>query len=279
MQNKKKWFIYILIGLAVFGWAGKALEEHARPAFGLLEISGPITESMPYLDTIRDYEQDDNVNAVIVRLDSPGGAVGPSQEVFEAIKRLKLKKPVVASMSTVGASGAYYIALAADQIFALPGTMTGSIGVIMHFVDASTVLDKIGIKGETVKSGAMKDAGTPLRPMSAAERQYFEGMIKDVQTQFVAAVATERKLKPARVAELADGRVYTGSQAKQLGLIDQLGGYDKALEYLKKKTGVKDPRIIKPEDNGGLAEFIAKQVHSEASGLARSAVRLEYSLP
>lgn len=279
MRNKKKWIIYILIAVVALGWAGRAIEEQSRPAFGLIEINGPITESMPYLETIRDYEQDDSIKAVIVRLESPGGAVGPSQEVYEALKRLRGKKPVVASMSTVGASGAYYIALAADKIYALPGTMTGSIGVIMHFMDASAVLGKIGLKGETVKSGNLKDAGTPLRPMNATERHYFESLIQDVQAQFVAAVASERKLKPVRVAELADGRVYTGSQAKKLGLIDELGGYDRAVDYLKQRTGIKDPRIVEPDRDGGLAEFIAKELRSEASGLARSAVRLEYSIP
>lgn len=279
MQNKKKWFIYILLVLVLLGWGGKALEEHARPAFGLIEITGPITESMPYLETIRDFEEDDNIKAVIVRLESPGGSVGPSQEIYEALKRLKQRKPVVASMSTVGASGAYYIALAADQIYAMPGTMTGSIGVIMHFMDASAVLDKIGLKGQTVKSGAMKDAGTALRPMSLAERHYFEALIQDVQTQFVTAVATERKLKLATVAGLADGRVYTGSQALKFGLIDKLGGYDQALAYLKQRTGIQDPRIVEPDDDDRLTGLIGKLLRNEVSGLALSAVRLEYSIP
>ena len=177
-----------------------------KPAIGIIEVDGIITESMPYLDTIKQFSDDDNIKAVVVRLDSPGGKVGPSQEIYSALLKLKKKKPVVASFGALGASGAYYIACAADTIYALPGTMTGSIGVIMEFFDASEGLKRLGVTPNSITAGTLKDAGSPFKPMSAREKDYFKALVDDVHLQFIEAVCLRQE------AENGDGTATRGRQ-------------------------------------------------------------------
>ncbi|HWR68729.1 MAG TPA: signal peptide peptidase SppA, partial [Desulfomonilia bacterium] len=224
MKRKTKWILFILVALMGVGWGFEAMRTVLKPAVGILEIEGAITESLPYLETIRQFEDDEKIKAVIVRLDSPGGKVGPSQEVYSALLRLKKKKPLLASFGSLGASGAYYIACSADTIYALPGTLTGSIGVIMEFFDASEGLKRIGVTPNSITAGTLKDAGSPFRPMSERERVYFKVLVDDVHSQFIEAVSAGRGLKIDVVRQLADGRVFTGRQAKAAGLVDRLGG-------------------------------------------------------
>ncbi len=276
MTKKKKWFIAIAVIAVLVVLAGRSAEEKLTPGVGLLEIVGPITESYELLQTIREFEKDEMVKSVLVRIDSPGGSVGPSQEIYEALLRLRETKPVVASMSAVGASGGYYIALAAEQIYAMPGTMTGSIGVIMQFMDMSSGLDKLGIKGQAVTSGAMKDAGSTFREMTPKERLYFKSLVDDVHAQFVEAVVESRKLPVEQVEPVADGRVLTGRQAFEAGLIDALGGFDLAFKDARERAGLEaDARLIKPRKKANLMDDLREYV---GATLPVQQVRLEYSI-
>ena len=178
---------------------------------------------------------DKNVKAILLRVNSPGGTVGMSQEVYSAMNAVRAKGiPVVVSMGDVTASGGYYIAAAADRIFANPGTLTGSIGVIMHLMNWQETEKKIGLQPGVIKSGAFKDIGSADRPMTPEERQLLQNIIMDSYDQFVTAVASGRHMDKEQVKKLADGRVYSGRQAKEAHLVDELGGYEDALAYLQK---------------------------------------------
>jgi protease-4 len=182
----------------------------------------------------------------VIRIDSPGGGVAPSQELYEEVVRLREVKPVIASLGNIAASGGYYVAAATSLIVAAPGTLTGSIGVIMDFRQLQGLAEKIGITDQVVKSGPYKDIGHPLRPMTDNERKLLQGMVDDVFQQFVDAVATGRHLDPARVRALADGRLYSGSQAKEAGLVDELGGLNTAVRLAWERGGqTGEPRVRK----------------------------------
>ena len=290
MKRRTKWILSILIALVVVGWGVDAVRTSLKPAVGVLEIDGTITESMPYLDTIKQFEQDEKIKAVVVRLDSPGGKVGPSQEIYDALLRLQKKKPLVASFGSLGASGAYYIACAADAIYALPGTLTGSIGVIMEFFDASEGLKRIGVTPNSITAGTLKDAGSPFKPMSQQERVYFKALVDDVHSQFIEAVSARRKMKLDAVRQLADGRVFTGRQAMAAGLVDRLGGLDEAIEEAKKRGHIEgEPRIVRSEGTRGVWDTIRRSIPwntrpfpfrgdpSEGLGMGRQ-IRLDYSI-
>ncbi|MBP6939697.1 MAG: signal peptide peptidase SppA [Deltaproteobacteria bacterium] len=290
MKRRTKWILSLLIALVAVGWGVDAVRTSMKPAVGILEINGIITESLPYLDTIKQFEQDDKIKAVVVRLDSPGGKVGPSQEVYGALLRLKKKKPLLASLGSLGASGAYYIACAADTVYALPGTMTGSIGVIMEMFDASEGLKRIGVTPNSITAGTLKDAGSPFKPMSEQERAYFKDLVDDVHSQFIEAVSSGRNMEVDAVRRLADGRVFTGRQAKGAGLVDRLGGLDEAVEDARKKAHIEgEPRIIRSEGTRGVWDAIRRIIPwdtrpfpfrgdpSEGLGMGRQ-VRLDYSI-
>ncbi|HPJ93621.1 MAG TPA: signal peptide peptidase SppA [Deltaproteobacteria bacterium] len=287
MKKKTKRILIIIFILIVVILAVKTIRENMTPAIGMLEIDGPIMTSLTYLETIKGFEEDEQIKAVIVRLDSPGGRVGPSQEVFEALLRLKQTKPVVASMASISASGAYYIACAADTIYALSGTLTGSIGVILEFIDVSEGLSKLGVSARSITGGELKDAGTPFRPMSDKERRYYEELARDVHDQFIDAVSESRGLPREEVVKYADGRVFTGRQAHAIGLIDNLGGLDDAIEDVKKKAGIEGkPRIIRPKESGGVWKDIKRLVNSympiqfggDSGTLSGGYLRVEYSI-
>ncbi len=287
MKRKTKIILIAVIVLVVIPFGFHALKTALTPAVGILEIQGPIDDSTGYLDIIRQFEEDSAVRAVIVRLDSPGGKVGPSQEIYEALLRLKKQKPVIASMGSVSASGAYYIACAADRIYALPGTLTGSIGVILEFFDVTEGLRKLGVSSRSITGGELKDAGSPFRHMTDKERRYFEYLTRDVHDQFKDAVSRSRKLQRSKVDEFADGRVFTGRQALANGLIDSLGGMDSAVEDAGKRAGIKGkPRIIKGEPEEGVWKEIERFIRSYtpisfgkgSTHLSRGFLRLEYSI-
>ena len=188
---------------------------------------------------LRKAAEDDDIKAVLLRINSPGGTVGMSQEVYDAVQVLRSKhKPVVVSMGDVAASGGYYIASAADRIFANPGTLTGSIGVIMHLMNWQETEKKIGFQPLVIKSGEFKDIGSADRPMTPAEKALLQGIIMDSYDQFVTAVSDGRHMPKDVIKKLADGRIYSGRQAKAVALVDELGGYDDALAWLQKKCKV-----------------------------------------
>jgi len=214
----------------------------------VVEIKGLITESRSVVDRIIKFKKDKTVKAIVLRIETPGGAVGPSQEIYQEVRKAGQVKKVVASMGAVAASGGYYVSSAAHKIFANPGTITGSIGVVAEFSNIEEILKKVGLKTVTIKSGDFKDIGSPLREMTPEEHQLIKGLIDSVHKQFIRAVAEGRNLPIEAVEKIADGRILTGEQAKELGLIDQLGNLQDAITLASQLAGIKEePHIIYSE--------------------------------
>jgi protease-4 len=199
----------------------------SEPSVGVLVLEEEIVSSIWVTESLNKFQNDDNIKGVVLRINSPGGAVAPCQEIYRAVKALK--KPVVVSMGSVAASGGLYVAAGGDLIMANPGTLTGSIGVILQTVEVSEVMDKVGVKSRTIKSGPFKDMGSPFREMRPEEKNLLETMVGEVYEQFLEDLAAGRpKLKPEDVRQLADGRIFSGAEAKKLGLVDELGGFEEA---------------------------------------------------
>jgi protease-4 len=213
----------------------------------VLPITGLITDSESVIEQLKKYAKDENVKAIVLRINSPGGGVGPSQEIHEEVRKLKGKKIVITSMGALAASGGYYIACASQKIFANPGTITGSIGVIMPFVNLEDLAKKIGIRGMEVKSGKFKDTGSSMRAMTPEEKALLQGVVDNTHRQFVAAVADGRKQPFAKVMQIADGRIMSGEQAKALGLVDTLGNLEDAIAEAGRMARIKgEPKIVTP---------------------------------
>ena len=231
-------FVGIFFFAYVTGGDSKALSLFGGDGVGILQIEGAIDESREVMGELKRFKEAPWIKAIVVRIDSPGGAVGPTQEIFEEIQKTKKSKPLIASMGGMATSGGYYIASACDKIVANPGTLTGSIGVIMQLTNVEDLMKKIGVKGYNIKSGANKDIGSPFQPLSPEGREILQALVDDVHRQFVTAVAQGRGLEEAAVKKLADGRVFSGAQAKQLGLIDQFGTLDDAVDLAAKRVGL-----------------------------------------
>jgi protease IV len=211
----------------------------------IVRLEGPITGSKKIIDELKEYARDRSVKAIVLRIDSPGGAVAPSQEIYEEVRRTAARKKVVVSMGSVAASGGYYIASAATRIVADPGTLTGSIGVIMEIPNVEGLMNKIGLKTEIIKSGKNKDIGTPFRAMKPEERKILQGVMDNVHEQFIRAVAKGRKMKIEDVRKIADGRVFTGEQALKIGLVDQLGSLEDSVRTAARLAGISgEPQVV-----------------------------------
>jgi len=251
-------FFGLVLGLVVLAAVVTALrgsDAMDRLTLGkhvaVVELRGVIQDAAETVDALERYRTSDATVAVVLRVDSPGGAVAPSQEMYDAVWRLRDRKPVVASLGNVAASGGYYVASAANAIVADPGTLTGSIGAIMEVGNVQALADKIGIGQTVVKSGRFKDIGQPLRPMTDDERALLQNMIDDVLSQFVAAVARGRGMDEAKVRELADGRLYSGAQARTAGLVDDLGGLDAATRLAWARAGqTGEPKVSRTRPRG-----------------------------
>lgn len=232
-------------------------------AVGILEINGVILDSKKLLKKLESFEEDQDIKAIVVRLNSPGGAVAPSQEIYEAIK--KSKKPVISSMASVAASGAYYVACGTQKIFANAGTMTGSIGVIMSFANLERLYEWAKVKRFVIKTGKFKDVGSEFREMKAEERELLQSMIDDVLLQFKTAVSTGRNIAIEEMADIADGRIFSGSQAKNLGLVDELGTLQDAIDAAASLGKIRGkPKVIYPEKRRKKwLEFILEDFDSE----------------
>lgn len=234
-------FLMIFLSL-IFGGGGLGVDKVA-----VVSLEGVITDPTEIARELKEYGEREDVKAVVLRIDSPGGAVGPSQEIHQEIKRLRETKPVVASLGAIAASGGYYAAAGADKIVANPGTITGSIGVIIEFLNAEELLKKIGLRGYVLKSGKYKDTGSPFREMTNEERMLIQKVIDDVNTQFIIAVAEGRGLSEKDVRKIADGRIFTGSQARELGLVDTLGDLTDAIDIGAELAGLEEkPFVIYP---------------------------------
>jgi protease-4 len=227
-------------------WSGDSLTSSREDKVGLVVLEGPIGESRFLVEEIEANRRDDTVKSVVFRINSPGGEVAPSQEIFEAILRLGESKPVVASLGSVAASGALYAAVAADSIIANPGSIVGSIGVIMMYPTAPELLEKLGVEMQVYKSGRLKDMGNFARLPTEEEEEVFDSIIADVFDQFVTAVASRRHLDREYAVSLADGRVYSGRQARDIGLVDQLGDMQAAIELAGRLGGLDpDPPVVR----------------------------------
>jgi protease-4 len=220
-----------------------------KEGVGIIELRGLIVSSEQILKNITEFRNNPNVKSIVLRIESPGGAVGAAQEIYQEIKRTNEVKPVVASMGSMGASGGYYAALGAENIMANPGTMTGSIGVIVKFPNLEGLFEKIGYRSEVIKSGPLKDIGASDRPLSEEERSLMQGLIDNVYNQFVQDIAAARSMPAETIFELADGRVYTGEQALDAGLIDTLGNFIDAITLAAELGGLdtKDPQLLYPK--------------------------------
>ncbi len=265
----------ILMGLGAIGvlllffffilfYITQSAGKPGRFAFGdkiaIVEIRGIITQSQGIIEDIHQYTEDDGVKAIILRIDSPGGGVGPSQEIYREVIKARAKKKVFTSMGSVAASGGYYIACASDKILANPVTITGSIGVIMEFTNLEELFKKIGVKGIVLKSGEHKDIGSPFREMTPEEKRIIQMVIDNVHQQFVQAVAEGRKMDRDRVAQIADGRILTGEQAKQLGLVDHIGNLQDTIDLAAKESAiVGKPNIIYPKRRFSIWDILLKE--------------------
>jgi protease IV len=219
----------------------------------LITVDGVILDSKEVIEQLEKYRTNPSVKAIVLRINSPGGGVAPSQEIHEEILKTRQtdKKPIVASMGSVAASGGYYIASAADLIVANPGSITGSIGVILQVPNISGLMQKIGVKSVVVKSGLHKDLASPTREMTDAERQILQGMLDDVHGQFIDAVATGRRIDRKKVEAMADGRIFSGREAQSVGLVDQLGNLQDAIERAATLAGIRGkPTVIQERKRG-----------------------------
>jgi protease-4 len=281
-------FVFGGLFLVLFGFLflaytavkGEAPRLAGGPRVGVVEVKGVIgaggregVEAEEVLRAVRRFAGDGDMKAVVVRIDSPGGAVAPSQEIHEELRKLAEKKQVVCSMGTVAASGGFYVAMGCPTVVAEPGTLTGSIGVISQFVNVKGLLERLSVKTETLKTGKLKDVGSPFREMTPEDRAYWQGLIDQVLSQFVKAVAEARDLSEEEVRAVADGRVMTGEQAQALGLVDELGNFHRAVEIAMEQAEVRgEPQLVYPPEDrvhfleqllGGMVRAVADGVRAE----------------
>jgi len=246
---------------------------------GVIPIDGTISHSMDITTELVRMKKDSGIKAIILRINSPGGSVGPTQEIYREVRKTIQTKKVVASMGSVAASGGYYIAAGADKIVANPGTITGSIGVIMHFVRFEELLSKIGIDLEILKSGEFKDIGSPNRELTEREKELLNALIADIQRQFEEGVAEGRNLPLEKVRQIADGRIFSGSRARELGLVDALGNFQDAVEIAKNLAGIEgDVTLVYHEkDKMDLWDLVFEAAAGSVSKLVQSMKsRVEY---
>ncbi len=264
MKNSTKWFLIIVgvllfigFGMTMFFLAFLGLFERGETTtysegghgerIAVIELNGDITTADETVRQFKKYRDDSSIRGILFRVNSPGGGVVASQEIYDEVKKtLAAGKPVVVSMGALAASGGYYVSCGATRIVANPGTLTGSIGVISQFMEIDTLLHKLGISSNTIKSGKLKDAGTPFRPMTEDDKRYFQKLMDDVHRQFIAAVERERHLEHDSVVAYADGRVFTGEEAVRLGLVDTLGSYEDAIAIAARAAKISgEPTLVK----------------------------------
>ncbi len=274
------WILVIAGALTAFGKA--LLPELAlvgKERIALIRIEGPILDSRATVDELETYGDDPLVKAIVLRLDTPGGGVAPSQEIYNAVKRVRLDKhkTVVASMGNVAASGGYYIAVASDRILANPGSLTGSIGVVMQLANLENLMNKIGVKNIVIKSGRYKDVGSPFRMMGEEDRHLLQSVLDDAHRQFIEAVATGRSLDAADVEALADGRIFTGQQAKDVLLVDDLGDLTDAVKLAADMSGLQSPPVVETPRPYSFRDWIVGSLIGEAPALPiRTGMNLMY---
>jgi protease-4 len=290
--NSKSWVLIFIIAIVIAGAVsflilislGALLPDRQALAFGdrigIIEIQGTMITGTPVVDEIRQFAKDDGIRAIVLRIESPGGVVAAAQEIYDELDKVRRRgKPIVASMGGIAASGGYYIACGADSIVANPGTLTGSIGVIMRLPNAEELLKKIGLRYEVIKTGKYKDTGSISRPMTPEERALLQEMLDDVHDQFVTVVSVERNIDKDAVMEFADGRVMSGRQALELGLVDRLGGFRDAVLLAAELAGIDgEPAVVRPRKKAISLWDLLEDLFGMASKLGREGASLEYSL-
>ncbi len=238
-------FVSVFFFTYLTGGETRVLTLFGGDRVGVVLLEGTINESRRTIQSLKQFGNAERIKGVVVRIDSPGGGVVPTQEIHEEIRKLKKKKPVIASLGGMATSGGYYIASACHQIVANPGTLTGSIGVIIQLTNVEGLMQKLGLEGYNVKSGPLKDMGSPFRPLSPEGRAILQSVVDSVHGQFVRAVASGRSMEESKVRELADGRIYSGEQAMEIGLVDSLGNMDDAIDLVAKRAGIEGvPQVI-----------------------------------
>ena len=241
----------------------------------LIKIEGVILDSREIIEELKEYNSNESVKAILLRIDSPGGAVAPSQEIYEEVKKIRDegKKKIVTSMGSVAASGGYYIASVSDKIVANPGSITGSIGVIMELANVSGLMKKVGVESVIIKSGKYKDMGSVFRTMTKEERDLLQGLMDDVHDQFIEAVAVGRDIEKERLIPIADGRVFTGRQAKELGLVDEIGNMQDAIRIAADMVGiVGEPSILEKKKRFSIMDIIRNRSLIDWIGAGKSIV-------
>ena len=284
MSNTAKWVLgivafFLLLGcLLVMSVVSMVFSEPDDESVGtsgdrlaVVELAEPIIDSQDIVRQFKKYRENKAVRALVFRVDSPGGGVSASQEIYEEVRKTRQSgKPVVVSMGSVAASGGYYVSCGASKIVANPGTLTGSIGVIFQFLHFSELMNKIGIDASTFKTGKFKDIGSPFRKTTEEEKKFFDQLLGDVYDQFVTVVATERKLDRKKVLAYADGRVFTGRQALEYGFVDTLGTYEDAIALAGKLAGIHGkPKVVKEHKLKPFLERLMGQSVTELASIKK----------
>jgi protease-4 len=242
----------------------------------LVRVEGPILDSRDTVDELKEYVKDASVKAIVLRVDSPGGAVAPSQEIYSEVKKAAAKKKVVVSMGSLAASGGYYISSPATMIIANPGTLTGSIGVIMEIPNVEGLMNKIGVKTEVVKSGEHKDIASAFRSLEPDERKILQDVMDNVHQQFIRAVSEGRNLKLEDVKKIADGRIFTGEQAVHHGLVDKLGTLDDSVNIAGELAGISgEPEVVEKKGRYSIVDFLRNKFPKELTDIFPS-VSIKY---
>ena len=284
MKTFFKWtlgiFVFFFTAAIMSGLIQDKL-KNSKSEIALVHVNGILMDSSEIVRKLSKYRRDSKIKAIIVRIDSPGGAVGPAQEIYDEINRIKESQKIVyASLGSVAASGGYYIACAADYVLANPGTLTGSIGAIMAFNNVEELAKKIGVRPAVIKSGKFKDSGSPLRSLEPKERKLLQNVVDDVHQQFVKAISLGRKLPEEKVKQFADGRVMTGKQALDFKLIDEFGGLEKTIELLGKKIGIDGyPSVLEEKEKVPFMDWLMQSFVSKnltQSVLPATGSRLQY---
>lgn len=256
-------FIFFLVFISVIF---TLISKGTMDKVALVRVEGPIIEAKTVVEEIKGYVKDSSVRAIVLRVDSPGGGVVPSQEIYNEVKKARAVKKVVVSMGSVAASGGYYISAPADRIVANPGTITGSIGVIMVVPNLKGLLEKVGIKTEVVKSGKNKDLASVFRGIGHEERQIIQGVMDDVHEQFIAAVAEGRKMEIDKTRKISDGRIFSGRQAIGVGLVDEIGDLDDAVKVAGKLAGIDgEPVVVSKSEKGVISKLLDGKMPEELS--------------
>jgi protease-4 len=266
----------IFIGISFLFFASVIKQERTEyyssgsgDKIGLIEINDIIMNSEGVVQQIKKFREDKSIKAILLRINSPGGGVAASQEIYEEVKYTRDHgKLVVVSMGSIAASGGYYIACGSNLIVANPGTLTGSIGVIAQFISIKDLADKLGIEETTIKSGELKDSGDPFKKMNEKDKEYFQEVVDNTFGQFLEVVARERKMNKDSLLQYANGRVFTGLQAKEIGLIDTLGTFEDAIRITASLAGIEgEPRIIKERRRYSIFERLIGTSVDDITGL------------